>query len=201
MPAAPATAVAPAVAIASSPSMDGLGETPWPGPIVAFGDSYTAGFGVPAGESYPAALAAALGLTVVNRGASGETAAESLPRLQADVVALRPRLAIVAFGANEALRGQPIASCVEALDALLAELGAHRVPVLLVGVHQAGYQEEFDDALRALAAKHGAGLVLDVLDGLMDDPRYAGLHGHPNGPGYGVMAGRIRPEAERMLAG
>lgn len=198
---------------ASSPAASG-GEgppPPWapdprvhrlapPGPIVAFGDSYTAGYGAPAGESYPDVLAASLGVAVLNRGVSGQTAAEALPRLQADVLEVRPRLAIVAFGANEALRGQPVATCIEALDRILAELRAHGIPVLLVGVHAVAFQAEFDAALRALAARHGTGLVLDVLAGTLEDGGLAAADGfHPNGAGYAVMESRIRPEAERLL--
>lgn len=171
------------------------------GPIVAFGDSYTEGFGASAGESYPVVLAASLGVEVVNKGISGQTAAEALPRLGSDVVGLRPRLAIVEFGANEAFRGYPLSACLDALDLMLGELRSHGIPVLLVGVHTAAFQLDFDEALRALSIKHGTGLVLDVLDGTLDDARYVAPDGyHPNGPGYRIMESRIRPEVERMLA-
>lgn len=178
-----------------------VAEGALPGPIVAFGDSYTEGFGAPAGESYPSVLAASLGLAVVNQGVSGQTAGEALPRLHRDVLRLRPSLAIVEFGANEAFRGYPVAACIDALDQMLGELRAQGIPVLLVGVHTAAFQDDFDDELRRLAARHGTGLVLDVLAGTLEDSQTVAPDGaHPNGAGYRIMESRIRPEAERILA-
>ncbi|MEA3136439.1 MAG: acyl-CoA thioesterase [Thermoplasmata archaeon] len=178
-----------------------LGQaTPQPGPIVAFGDSLTAGFGASANESYPAVLAADLGIPVLNMGISGQTAEEALARLQDDVIARHPRLVVIAFGANEAMRGYSVASCTDALDRMLTELQADGIPVVLVGVRFWIYQTGFEDALRELAARHGTGLVLDVLDGL-DGSRYSDDGLHPNGVGYLVMESRIRPEVQRVLAG
>lgn len=212
---ASATASSPAASLAAAtPILEGpqapfaplvpnpiVTDVALPGPIVAFGDSYTEGFGASAGESYPSVLAASLGLAVANKGISGQTAEEALPRLHRDVVSLRPRLAIVEFGANEAFRGYPLSACIDALDRMLGDLRAHGIPVLLVGVRTAAFQGGFDDELRRLAAKHGTGLVLDVLAGTLDDPRTVAPDGaHPNGAGYRIMESRIRPEAQRILA-
>src|SRR6188508_1279720 len=54
--------------------------------IVAFGDSLTAGFGLPQSESFPAKLEAALkaqgkNVSVVNAGVSGDTVSAALARL------------------------------------------------------------------------------------------------------------------------
>lgn len=172
------------------------------GPIVAFGDSYTAGFGASANESYPIVLAANLGLAVLNKGVSGETANESLARLHRDVLSLEPELVIVEFGANEAFRSQSVSTCLEALEQILAALRGAGIQVVLVGVHVFAFQENFDEALRALAQRHDAALVLDVLDGVLHDPQLSDEAGyHPNGPGYRIMESRIRPEVERLLAG
>lgn len=181
---------------------DSPSQGPWPdGPIVAFGDSYTEGRGAPANASFPARMAQALGIVVLNEGITGQTAAEALPRLERDVLAHRPRLAIVEFGVNEAFRGYPVQRCSMALDTMLERLGTAGVPVVLVGVHFAGFQENFDAELRKLAAKHDAGLVLDALRGVLDDERYTDDGGyHPNGAGYAIFEARIRPEVERKLA-
>src|SRR5690606_25495572 len=77
--------------------------------IVAFGDSLTAGYGLPPRNAFPTRLEAALkarghNVTVVNAGVSGDTTAGGLARLDwavpddADAV-------IVELGANDALRG------------------------------------------------------------------------------------------------
>lgn len=178
-------------------------EGPWPdGPIVAFGDSYTEGRGARASESFPARMTEALGIPVLNEGINGQTAAEALPRLQRDTLAHKPRLVIVEFGVNEAFRGYSVSRCTDALDKMLTEFGKANVPVVLVGVRFAGFQENFDAELRTLAARHGTGLVVDALRGVLDDERYTDDGGyHPNGAGYAIFESRIRPEVERALGG
>lgn len=174
---------------------------PWPeGPIVGFGDSYTEGRGARPADSYPARMAKALGIPVLNEGITGQTAAEALPRLKRDTLAHKPRLVLVEFGVNEAFRGQPVQRCIDALDRILTRLVEAGVPVVLVGVRFGGYQANFDAELRRLAQEHGTGLVLDVLRGVLDDARHTDDGGyHPNDKGYAIMERRIRPEVERVL--
>ncbi len=81
--------------------------------IVAFGSSSTEGAGASAPDrTYPARLAAILrarwpgaDVTLLNRGAGGQTIEAMLARLDRDVVAFRPALVIWQAGANDALRG------------------------------------------------------------------------------------------------
>src|SRR5262245_54770736 len=61
-----------------------------PGPIIAFGDSLTEGFGAESGQSYPDHLSKILGREVVNHGVSGETAGDALKRLDRDVIQAKP---------------------------------------------------------------------------------------------------------------
>lgn len=176
---------------------------PWPdGPIVAFGDSYTEGRGSrsPSTQSYPAVMQANLGIPMLNKGITGQTAAEALPRLARDTWRHEPRLVVVEFGVNEAFRGQDVKDCLDALDRMLTDLRGRGIPVVLVGVHFAHFQEAFDAGLTELARKHDAGLVLDVLRGVLDDPRHTDDGGyHPNAAGYAIMESRVRPEVERVL--
>jgi lysophospholipase L1-like esterase len=175
--------------------------SPLAGPIVAFGDSLTAGVGADAADSYPSLLGADLGVPVLNMGVSGQTADEALARLDRDVLAQRPSLVIVLFGANEALRGQPVSTAVAGLDALLTALHDAGIPVLLLGIHYHGFGTDFDDALRTLAAKEGAILLLDVLDGVLDRDGLTADGGyHPNALGYRTMESRILPRAHVMLS-
>ena len=104
-PAAPRHLILPATRAAVS---DGR-----PVVIVAFGSSSTEGAGASApGRAYPARLEALLrahwpgvALTLLNRGAGGQTIDAMLARLDRDVLALHPALVIWQAGANEALRG------------------------------------------------------------------------------------------------
>ncbi|MEK6985449.1 MAG: GDSL-type esterase/lipase family protein [Candidatus Thermoplasmatota archaeon] len=167
-------------------------------PIVAFGDSYTEGTTARRSEAFPALMEASLGIPVVNAGRLGETAHEALPRLERDVLRHNPRLVIVEFGVNEAFRGDTVAEAAAGLDAILTRLAG--IPVVLVGVHYAAFQENFDAALRDLSARHGTGLVLDAIAGLLDDAATTRDGYHPNAAGYRILEARIRPEVERVLA-
>jgi acyl-CoA thioesterase I len=78
------------------------------GLIVALGSSSTQGvMASDSAHTYPAILQAALNaalprahIAVINRGISGEDAAEHLARLESDVFAVRPQLVIWQVGAN-----------------------------------------------------------------------------------------------------
>jgi acyl-CoA thioesterase I len=77
--------------------------------ILAFGDSITAGFGLPAGEALPARLetklrADGLAVHVINAGNSGDTTADGLARLDW-ALAQKPDIVILELGVNDALRG------------------------------------------------------------------------------------------------
>ncbi len=170
------------------------------GPVVAFGDSYTEGTGARATEAYPVLLTRALGIECENAGRLGQTAEEALPRLGRDVLARRPRLVVVEFGVNEAYRGYPVERATRGLDAILTRIRAEGIPVVLVGVRFAGFQENFDATLRELAAKHRTELVLDAIAGLLDDPALRSDAYHPNARGYAILSDRIRPAVERALA-
>ena len=81
--------------------------------IVCFGDSLTAGFGVDPGKSYPDLLQQEVDrrgyrYRVVNLGVSGDTTQDGLERLPL-VLAEKPRIVVLEFGANDGLRGQPAA--------------------------------------------------------------------------------------------
>mgnify|MGYP000451124160 CR=1 FL=1 len=136
--------------------------------ILAFGDSLVHGYGLPAGEPFPAQLQARLheagydDVEVVNAGSSGDTSKSGRARLdwvlQGDVDA-----AIVVLGANDALRGIDPAVTRENLDAILATLDDKGIATLLAGMKAprnmgAEYVEAFD----------GTG-VQDVLESALFD--------------------------------
>ncbi len=106
--------------------------------IVAFGDSLTAGYGAPRGESYPDYLQrdldqAGYHYRVANLGISGNTTKDGVDRLK-DVLALKPSLVIVAFGGNDGLRGLPIDATRNNLDEIVSTLTASGTKVVLGGI-------------------------------------------------------------------
>jgi acyl-CoA thioesterase I len=79
-------------------------------PVIAvFGDSFTAGLGIPHDAAFPARLEAWLRsqgkeTRVINAGKSGDTTTAALPRLD-KALRDRPDIMILELGANDALRG------------------------------------------------------------------------------------------------
>ena len=136
--------------------------------IVAFGDSLTAGYGTDAGNSYPDFLEKDLNgegfhYHVVNAGISGNTTKDGLDRLD-DVLALKPVLAIVAFGGNDGLRGLPIASTRRNLDQIVSTLQRTGIKVVLGGItlppnYGPDYIREFNETYAMLARQYHVPLL------------------------------------------
>ncbi len=180
--------------------------------VLAFGDSLMAGYQLRPGESFPAQLEAALRrdgrqVRVHNAGVSGDTTAQGRARLPWVLNSLKqtPDLAIVALGANDMLRGQPVAEAQANLDAILAELRRRNIPVVLAGMYAAPnlgpqYGRQFNAIYPALAKKHGAVLYPFFLNGVAGQPRLLLADGmHPNRQGVSVMVANLLPTIRREL--
>src|SRR5262249_23300367 len=88
--------------------------------ILAFGDSLTAGHGVELQDNYPSQLQNELDkrgyrYRVVNAGISGDTTSGGVSRIEA-ALDFRPKVVILELGANDGLRGLPIAEAEDNLD-------------------------------------------------------------------------------------
>ena len=178
--------------------------------ILALGDSLTAGQGLVLAEGFPAKLEAALrakghDVKIINAGVSGDTAADGAARL--DWALGEPVDAvIVELGANDALRGLPVAQAEQALDQLLTALAQKKLPVLLTGMMAppnmgADYQQQFNGMYQHLAARHPEVLVYPFfLEGVAADPRLNQDDGiHPNAAGVDVIVARMLPSVEQLL--
>ena len=186
--------------------------------IWAFGDSLTAGYGLPPEQGFTARLQAALrrqgvAATVRNGGVAGDTAAQGRARLRWGLRGLRgpdglgatPDLVIVELGANDMLRGLPVAQARANLDAVLSELGRRRIPVLLAGMRAApnlgqDYAASFEAMYPALARAHRMPLYPFFLDGVAGNRALIQRDGlHPDARGVAVIVARILPAVRRAL--
>lgn len=179
--------------------------------ILAFGDSLTAGLGLPATQAFPArleALLAADGLAVemVNAGVSGDTSADGLARLDW-AMADHPDAVLVEFGANDALRGVDPKLTYANLDQILGRLKESGVKAMLLGMLAPSnwgdaYRQEFDAIYRRLADKYQVPLYPFILDGVALDPRLNQPDGlHPNAAGAEIIAERLAPYVARLIRG
>jgi acyl-CoA thioesterase-1 len=171
--------------------------------IVCFGDSLTAGYGAPPGQSYPDFLESELiehGLhpRVVNRGVSGATTKDGLSQLPS-VLALHPDIAVVEFGANDGLRGAPVTLITANLDTIIEALQRAHVRVMLAGIlmppnYGPEYVQQFDAIYPALARKYKVPLLPFILKDVYGVPGLmSGDNTHPNGEGYQVVARNVLP--------
>jgi acyl-CoA thioesterase-1 len=149
------------------------------GNVMVFGDSLSAAYGLSPSQGWPALLARRLERSapswqVVNASVSGETTAGGLRRLPEDLKRHKPRVVVIALGANDALRGQPIAASRANLEQMIRlARDAKAVPVLVglmippnYGIDYAG---QFRDMYSDIARRTGVPLVPFLLEGLAEN--------------------------------
>ena len=168
--------------------------------IVAFGDSLTSGYQMATGESYPEQLSRLIGRPIVNRGVSGNTTADGLARLEADVLSESPRLVLLSLGANDMVRRQPIDETFANLRQIVDRIQARGALVVLIGVEGLPLVHgDYGARYRALARETGCVYVPDMLDGVFGDSGLMVDQFHPNAAGYARIARRIDSEVGDYL--
>ena len=184
-------------------------------PVVwAFGDSLVAGYGLPPNQGFTTQLQAALrragvAATVRNGGVAGDTAAQAKARLAWGLRGLGtpPDLVIVELGANDMLRGLPVAQARANLDAVLAELQRRHLRVLLAGMRAApnmgqDYGRAFDAMYPALAKVHRVPLYPFYLAGVAANRALIQADGlHPSAQGVAIIVARMLPAVRGALSG
>ncbi len=168
------------------------------GPIVVVGDSISAGFELPEGEGYVELLAQRLELPFVNLGVSGSTTEDALPRIAEEVLPLEPSIVIIQLGGNDALRKVEPSVTKSNLEAMIAELHAQQIPILLIGVRGGVVSDKLAEIYRDIASQQQVGLVPDILKGILTDPGLKLDSIHPNAKGHAVVADRVEPHVRRL---
>ncbi len=75
--------------------------------IVCLGDSLTRGYGITASRAWVSLVSEKLGITMINRGISGDTTGGMLSRFEFDVVSHRPDYVLLMGGGNDFRAGCP----------------------------------------------------------------------------------------------
>ena len=177
--------------------------------IVCFGDSITAGHGLPEGQAYPDYLeknldAQGYHYKVVNEGTSGATTKDALAELPF-VLRMHPAVVIVEFGGNDGLRGLPVEDTRSNLDQVLTGLERAHVKILLAGItlppdYGQDYIRSFDQIFRDLAARHHVALVPMLYVNLVNVPGTIQSDGiHPTAKGSKIIAETLFPVLKPML--
>jgi len=184
--------------------------------LLAFGDSLTQGYGLPAEDGFVPQLEAWLNahgveVTVVNGGVSGDTTAGGANRI---AWALTPDVdaVLVALGGNDLLRGLDPAETRANLDAILSEIQARHLPALLVGMRAVGnygsdYAAAFDALYPSLAETHDVPLFPSFFAGLEAvGDRQLVLRDylqpdatHPNAAGVALIVAAMGPDVLALV--
>lgn len=179
--------------------------------ILFFGDSLTAGYGLSKEQAFPAIIEDKLTekgyeVNVINAGLSGETSAGGLNRI--DWILKQPiDIFVLELGANDGLRGVPLASTKENLQAIIDKVKKKNpdVKIIIAGMEVPPnmgpeYTREFRKIFPALAEKNDALLIPFLLDGVAGDEELNLPDGiHPNVEGHKIVADNVLTALKRII--
>jgi acyl-CoA thioesterase I len=178
--------------------------------ILVFGDSISAGYGLPLEQGWVELLKTRLksqgyGYQVVNASVSGETTAGGLARLPRALELHHPSIVILELGGNDGLRGLPTAQMRANLTQMAALSSAAGAKVLLLGMRMPPnygpeYTEQFAMVFSDLAAEKKIPLVPFLLTNIALSP--ALLQGddiHPNALGQPILLDNVWPTLKPLL--
>ena len=178
--------------------------------ILVFGDSLAAGYGLPQGRGWVDLLQARLeregyGYKVVNASISGETSLGGRNRLPAALAQHRPRIVVLELGANDGLRGQPIAALRDNLVAMIRASARAGARSLLIGMrippnYGQAYTRQFESVFAEVARAQRVPLIPFLLDGFADQRELFQQDGiHPAEQAQGLILATVWSALEPLL--
>ena len=178
--------------------------------ILVFGDSISAGYGLPLEQGWVELLRTRLklqgyGYQVVNASVSGETTAGGLARLPRALELHHPNIVIVELGGNDGLRGLPIAQMRANLTQMVNLSVAAGAKVLLLGMRMPPnygpqYTEQFAMVFSELAAEKKIPLVPFLLTDIALSPALLQSDDiHPNVLGQPILLDNVWPTLKPLL--
>jgi acyl-CoA thioesterase-1 len=178
--------------------------------VMVFGDSLAAAYNLATEQGWVHLIgeriaAARLPWSIVNASVTGETTAGGLRRLAEDLKRHKPAIVVIELGANDALRGQPVALMRSNLEQMIRLARKARAEPVLVGImippnYGIDYAAEFRDMYPALALKHKVALVPFLLEGIVDKPElFQADQLHPTAQAQARIADNVWPALEPLL--
>lgn len=205
------------VTLAAGSSLAAALAQPGPSPrtILVVGDSLSAEYGLKRGSGWVALLEKRLAAekivaTVVNASISGDTTSGGRSRLAPLLSQHKPSHVIIELGANDALRGLPLAMTEDNLGQMTQAAQRAGAKVLLVGMrlppnYGTAYADQFAGLFDKVAKAHKAALAPFLLRGVADVPSAMELFQsdriHPREVAQPTMLDNVWPELKKLLAG
>ena len=149
--------------------------------ILVMGDSLSAGFGLRSEQAWPSLLGQLLrekqlDYSVANLSISGETTAGGRSRLTAALRQHKPALVVIVLGANDGLRGLPLAQMRDNLAAMLDAARGAGARTLLIGMrlppNYGPYASEFAGSFAETARRKKSALLDFLLAPVAANPVY-----------------------------
>ncbi|KWN78978.1 arylesterase [Burkholderia ubonensis] len=178
--------------------------------IVVLGDSLSAEYGLPRDTGWVALLRQRLATeridySVANASVSGDTTSGGRARLPAVLARLKPAIVVVELGANDALRGVPLATTERNLREIVADAQRARAKVVLVGMfvppnYGPDYTQKFHGIYTRLSKDLGVPLVPFLLAGIENRPdMFQADQIHPTRQAQGVLLDNVWPSLKPLL--
>lgn len=181
-----------------------------PKTILVVGDSLSAEYGLTRGAGWVALLdkklqAEKIDARVVNASISGETTSGGRARLPALLAQHRPDIVVIELGANDGLRGQPVAAAEDNLRSMIELANKNKARVLLLGMRMPpnygrDYTERFFGMYKGLSTRYKAPLVPFILEGVADQPKlFQADRLHPSAEAHPLILANIWPTFVPMM--
>jgi acyl-CoA thioesterase-1 len=181
-----------------------------PKTVLVLGDSLSAEYGLNRGTGWVALLekklkAEKLDAAIVNASISGETTSGGRARLPALLTQHKPDIVVIELGANDGLRGQPVAAAEANLRNMVTLAQKSKAKVLLVGMRMPpnygrAYTESFFGMYSKLAKEYKTTLVPFMLEGVAEKPAlFQADRLHPNANAHPTILANIWPQLQPLV--
>lgn len=158
--------------------------------VLVMGDSLSAAYGLSAAQGWVSLTGQKIakektGWRIVNASISGETAAGGAARIAAELKRHKPSVVVIELGANDGLRGLPIAQTRANLAKMIAAAKTANAKVLLIGMrlppnYGPEYTRQFEQLFRDLSQQQKTALLPFLLQPIaMDDRAFQADRLHP----------------------
>ena len=143
--------------------------------------------------------------TVVNASISGETTAGGRSRFAGELKQAKPKVVILALGANDGLRGLPVAQIRDNLTAMIKLAKAAQARVLLVGMRMppnygTAYTHDFEQSFVTVAKQQKTALLPFLLEPIADQREAFQADGlHPIATMQGKILEHVYPALAPLL--
>ncbi|MBL0124966.1 MAG: arylesterase [Betaproteobacteria bacterium] len=163
--------------------------------VMIYGDSLSAAYGLDPNDGWVSLLQVRLkpeGIIVVNSSISGETTHGGLSRISTDLAKIKPNVVVLALGANDGLRGLPIADTKKNLQSMIDSIQKAKARIVLIGIqippnYGIDYSRQFRDLYFELAKSNRVLPPPFLLEGVADKLEL-------------FQADRLHPKAEAQPA-